>query len=76
MTETNPKRNQNEAKNEMTNCRPTKMKSKPDRKELIQLNRKYPGKYLYIDKFNQDIKLIHYLDLNRIYSRLGQLNQN
>ena len=54
----------------------TKMKSKPDRKELIQLNRKYPGKYLYLDKFNQDIKLIHYLDLNRIYSRLGQLNQN
>ena len=49
----------------------TKMKWKPDREELIQLNKKYPGKYLYLDQFNPDIKLIHYLDLNIIYDRLG-----
>lgn len=32
----------------------------PTSKWLSKINRKYPGKYVKLDKFNDDVKLLHY----------------
>ena len=33
---------------------------KPTKDWLTQINRKYPGKYFYLDGFNPEVKLLHY----------------
>lgn len=45
----------------------TMMKVKPSKKDLKILNKKYPKDYVYLgNKFNNDIKFIHYLGLNQL----------
>ena len=45
----------------------TMMKIKPDKDQLRKLNRKYSKEYVYLgNKFHDDIKFVHYLDLNQL----------
>lgn len=45
----------------------TMMKIKPDRGQLRRLNKKYSKEYVYLgNKFHDDIKFVHYLDLNQL----------
>ena len=37
-----------------------RFKENYDQRWLIELNKKYPGNYVYLDEFNPDIKLVHY----------------
>ena len=37
-----------------------RFKENYDKKWLVELNKKYPGSYVYLDEFNPDIKLVHY----------------
>ena len=45
----------------------TMMKIDPDKKYLKDLNKKYSKEYVYLgNKFNDDVKFVHYLGLNQL----------
>lgn len=46
----------------------TNMCSKKDTRELAKINDKYPGEYVYLDGFHEDIKIVHFKNEDIDYS--------
>ena len=44
------------------------MCSKTDIKELAKINSRYPGEYVYLDGFHEDIKIVHFKNEDIDYS--------
>jgi hypothetical protein len=49
----------------------TRMCNKKDLKELASINSMYPGEYVYLDGFHDDIKIIHFKYEDMDYSFLS-----
>jgi len=51
----------------------TNMCSKKDTKELAKINSRYPGEYVYLDRFHEDIKIVHFKNEDIDYSFINSL---
>ena len=51
----------------------TNMCNKKDTKELAKINNRYPGEYVYLDGFHEDIKIDHFKNEDIDYSFVNSL---